>query len=89
MSEKKCKADIEKELSEYIRALSSCDLQITEKSTIEEMNIDSITLVKIFVFIEKKFGISLMNASFSKKDLETFGTLTDFLAAQLPRPENF
>lgn len=66
---------IRDELSEYIQALILPDSEITDDSTLQDLNIDSIALVKIFVFIEKQFGISLINAGLSRKDIETFGSL--------------
>ena len=66
---------IRDELSEYIQALISSDIEITDESKLQDFSIDSIALVKIFVFIEKRFGISLINAGLSRQDIETFGSL--------------
>ena len=71
---------VEKELREYIQALTSPDIKVTFASTLQEMNIDSIALVKIFVFIEKQFGISLINAGLSRENIETFGSLVNLIA---------
>ena len=66
---------IRDELADYIQALTSSEIKLSSESTLQEMQIDSIALVKIFVFIEKQFGVSLINAGLSRKDIETFGNL--------------
>lgn len=71
---------IKKELKEYIQALASPNSEIKPDSTLKEMNIDSIALVKIFVFIEKKFGVSLINVSLTRENIETFGSLVSLIA---------
>ena len=70
---------IRDELSEYIQALISSDTEITDESRLQDLHIDSIALVKIFVFIEKQFGISLINAGLARKDIETFGALVNYI----------
>ena len=74
--------NIEKELKEYIQALASPEIEITPVSTLKEMGIDSIALVKIFVFIEKKFGVSLINAGLTRENIETFGSLVELIATR-------
>ena len=73
---------VEHELKEYILALASPDTEVKPESTLQEMNIDSIALVKIFVFIEKQFGISLINAGLSRENIETFGSLVKHISEQ-------
>lgn len=72
--------NIEKELEDYIKALCSPDTEITPETTLQEMNVDSIALVKIFVFIEKKFAVSLINAGLSRENIETFGSMVKLIA---------
>lgn len=77
------KIDIENELREYIQALTGTTLEINSDSTMESMSIDSISLVKLFVFIEKHFGISLINAGLSREEIETFGTITNYILSKV------
>ena len=70
---------IEEDLSEYIAALTGTDVAIEDKVTLTELDVDSISLVKIFVFIEKRFGISLLDAGISKDQIETFGSLVQYI----------
>ena len=77
------KEQLTKELSEYIEALTGIELDISRNSTMSDMNIDSISLVKLFVFIEKQYGLSLVNAGLSRDVLESFGTLTDYIFAKI------
>lgn len=76
------KETIANELKEYIQALTSTETEVASESTLQEMNIDSIALVKIFVFIEKKFGVSLINAGLSRENIETFGSLVKHISKQ-------
>lgn len=65
------------ELADYIKALTSTDQQITDSTTLLELNIDSISLVKIFVYIERNYKISLINAGLSRTDIATFSNLVN------------
>ncbi len=71
---------ISSELASYIEALTSPVKEITFESTFEEMGTDSISLVKILVFIEKKHGISLIGSKLGRDDLATFGKLVEHIA---------
>jgi acyl carrier protein len=71
---------IQTELKEYITALLSPSKEITPFSTLEDMNIDSLALVKIFVFVEKNFGVSLSDSGLTKENIETFGKLSEYIS---------
>jgi acyl carrier protein len=73
------KEKIAEELADYIKALTSTDQQITDSTKLKDLSIDSISLVKIFVYIERNFNISLINAGLGKKDVETFGSLVQHI----------
>ena len=73
------KENIEQELSEYIKALTSFDGEIKDDTKLAEMDIDSISLVKIFVFIERHFGISLLDAGVTREQIETFGSIVQYI----------
>ena len=75
--------EIKKELAEYISALTGTEKDINDETTLSELDVDSISLVKIFVFIERKFGISLLNEGLSREQIETFGALTGYLESKL------
>ncbi|NOY74358.1 MAG: acyl carrier protein [Kiritimatiellaeota bacterium] len=70
---------IETVVGEYITALTGTSVKPIPESTLESIGVDSISLVKILVFIEKKFGVSLVDSGVSRENLETFGKLTDFI----------
>jgi acyl carrier protein len=67
------------DLSEYIAALTGTETEIKADTKLAEMDVDSISLVKIFVFIERTFGISLLDAGLSKDQIETFGSLVHYI----------
>lgn len=77
------KEQIEKELSEYISALTGYDGVIESRTELAEMDVDSISLVKIFVFIERKFGISLLEAGVTREQIETFGSMVQYIKQAL------
>ena len=74
---------VEGKLKDYINALTSPEGNISDNSTLDNMTIDSIALVKILVFIEKQFNISLINAGLAKDDIETFGSLVKHICKQI------
>lgn len=76
---------ITQELADYIRALTAPEQEITPSTRLKDLNIDSISLVKIFVFIERNFQISLINAGLGKTDIETLGNLVKHISKQLPK----
>ena len=73
---------IEKELKEYIQALTAPNTTVAAESTLQEMNIDSLALVKIFVFIEKKFNVSLVNANITRENIKNFGSMVALIASR-------
>ena len=73
------KENIEQELSEYIMALTGFNGEINGNTKLAEMDIDSISLVKIFVFIERNFGISLLDAGVTREQIETFGSIVQYI----------
>lgn len=73
------KEKIEKDLAEYIAALTGTEIEIKADTKLAEMDVDSISLVKIFVFIERNFSISLIDAGLSRDQIETFGSLVEYI----------
>ena len=70
---------IEKIVGEYIMALTGADASPESDTTLESLDVDSISLVKIFVFIERTFGVSLVDSGVTRDNVETFGKLTEFI----------
>ncbi len=77
------KDNIEKELSEYIAALTGFNDEIKDDTKLADMDVDSISLVKIFVFIERHFGISLLDAGVTREQIETFGSIVQYIQQTL------
>jgi acyl carrier protein len=73
------KENIEEDLSEYITALTGCSVAIKDDTRLADLDVDSISLVKIFVFIERHFGISLLEAGVTRDQIETFGSLVKYI----------
>ena len=72
-------SQIKIELKEYIEALLSPTVDIIDKTTLEEMNVDSLALVKLFVYIEKKFGVKLGEVGIRKENIATFGKISELI----------
>lgn len=70
---------IEKIVGEYIMALTGSEISPESDTTLESLDVDSISLVKIFVFIERTFGVSLVDSGVTRENVETFGKLTGFI----------
>lgn len=77
------KEQIEKDLSDYISALTGYDGEIQSSTELADMDVDSISLVKIFVFIERKFGISLLESGVTREQIETFGSMVKYIKQAL------
>lgn len=67
--------EIVRELSAYLRELVSCQKPVTDESVLADLGVDSLGLVKLFVFIERQFGLPLINAGLARRELATFGSL--------------
>jgi len=77
------KKNIEEDLSEYIIALTGCEITIEDDTQLADLDVDSISLVKIFVFIERHFGISLLDAGVTRDQIETFGSLVKYIKQKI------
>ena len=65
--------DPREKLEEYIDALTGCGRPIDDDAELAEVGMDSISLVKTLVFVEREFGVSLGDAGFGREDVGTFG----------------
>ena len=65
-------------LSDIISAGNAATVIIPE-TALSDLGIDSLGLVEIFVFIEKNFSLSLLEADLKKEDLETVNSLATFI----------
>ena len=67
-------------LREIPRMLSLPAGRVTAGTPLDELGLDSLLLLELMVFIEKKFGISLLDAPLTRQDLETICTLSKHIA---------
>lgn len=68
---------IKLQLVEEIAALLEMDIEVIDTSIpLHELGIDSLGLVELFVFIEKSFGIKLMESGITQEDLKTIDALS-------------
>jgi len=76
--------DIEKILIKGIASITSLDeASITSETPFNELGIDSMGLIEVFVFIETNFNLKLIETNIKKKDLETIRSLASFISARL------
>jgi acyl carrier protein len=74
---------IVRELSAYLRELVGGQAPITDESVLADLGVDSLGLVKLFVFIERQFGLPLINAGLTRRELATFGSLCTAVTERL------
>ena len=77
--------NIEKELAEYISALTGTEAQIVSETKLADIGMDSISLVKTFVFVERHFGVSLINAGLEREQIETLGALAAHISSNMQK----
>ena len=68
--------EVEKRLAEETAAI--LDLQpeeILPDTPLEELGMDSLSLVALLVFVEKNYGVNLVKAGLGNEDLRTVGAL--------------
>ena len=70
-------------LQEIPRMLSLPAGQVTIETPLQTLGLDSLLLLELVVFIEKKFGISLLDAPLTRQDLETIHALSQHIAKLL------
>lgn len=71
---------IEQELVEGISAIvAGKHPRLTPETCLTDLGIDSLGLVEIFVLIEKKFNLQLMESGIAKQDLESIKTLAAYI----------
>lgn len=64
-------------LEEYVDALTGCGRPIDDGAELAELGMDSISLVKTLVFVEREFGVSLGDSGFGREDVGTFGAFVN------------
>ncbi len=60
-------------LEEYVDALTGCGCPIDDGAELADLGVDSISLVKTLVFVEREFGVSLGDSGFGREDVGSFG----------------
>ncbi len=76
--------NIENILIKGIASITSLDeSSITSETPFNELGIDSMGLIEVFVFIETNFKLKLIETNIKKKDLETIRSLASFISARL------
>jgi len=76
--------EIDDRLIKGIASITSLDeSSITSDTPFNELGIDSMGLIEIFVFIETTFKLKLIETDIKKKDLETIRSLASFVNKML------
>jgi acyl carrier protein len=77
-------ADIEQTLiNEAASLLATAPGEVTPDTPLLNLGLDSLRLFELFVFIEKKFGLRLIEAPLSRQNLESIRALASHIAARL------
>lgn len=76
--------DIARELAAGISAIRGKSAgTVSPETRLDELGADSLMLVEIFVLVEKKYGLKLLESDVQKADLETVTSLAGFIARKL------
>ena len=71
-----CLAEIESTLlHEAVSILSADAAQVTLDTPLYNLGLDSLRLFELFVFVEKQFGLSLLEAPVMRENLESIRAL--------------
>ena len=62
-------------IAEVAKSLSIDPAELTEETPLASIGIDSMSLVRLFIFIESAFNINLMKEGFNRADLQDIGSL--------------
>jgi len=57
--------------------------EVDVKAHLMELGLDSLGLVEIFVFIEKRFNLKLLDAGITRKDMESLSALAAYISGKL------
>jgi len=55
----------------------------------EDLNLDSVSILEMLVALEGEFGIEVDPDALQPQDLETVGSVADYVEARISRPESY
>ncbi len=75
--------DIERGLARTIAAIvGKQESDLSGATELSDVGADSLMLVEIFVFVEKEYGIKLLESDVSGDDLKSIGSLAAYIATR-------
>lgn len=76
---------IEQELAGCVAPMIGLDSasEVDVTAHLMELGLDSLGLVEIFVFIEKRFKLKLLDAGITRKDMESLRALAAYISGKL------
>ena len=79
-------SEIERKLlAEIAEMLSVAPREITATTPLQSLGLDSLRLFELFVFVEKQFGVSLMDGPLTRQTLENPAALASHIAGRLQK----
>jgi acyl carrier protein len=77
--------DIEEELIQGVSAILSRDnpRPLTSETPLMELGMDSLGLIEIFVFIEKRFNLQLLDSGITKEDMGSIKSLASYIGTRV------
>lgn len=77
--------NVEKELLGCVSEILSREnaQDIGPDTLLVELGLDSLGLVEIFVFIEKRYNLRLLDSGITRQDMETISSLARYIAARI------
>jgi len=67
---------VQQQLVQRVASILSVDTAVVDvKAPLHTLGLDSMRLVEILVFVEKQFGIDLMDSNLTREDIHTIDAL--------------
>ncbi|MFQ5590452.1 MAG: acyl carrier protein [Phycisphaerae bacterium] len=70
------------EISRFLRAnVLDEDVELTNESGLRELGVDSVGLVELLLFVERRFGVMMPDSAMTEENLHSVDTLALWVSA--------
>lgn len=75
-------------LLDFIRTnLIAEEISVAADTNLEELGIDSFSIIEIMLFIERKFGYTIPDSSLTKENVKSVSAIASFVFREINTPE--
>jgi acyl carrier protein len=76
-------------LLDFIRTnLIANEISVDAETELEELGIDSFSIIEIMLFIERKFGYTVPDSSLTKENVKSVSAIASFVFREINTPES-